>query len=42
MNEFVIFGGREFKVFEAFGGWDVNGAMNSGCYDYGGRSCHPC
>ena len=42
MNEFVIFGGREFKVSEAFGGWVVNGAMNYGCYDYEGRTCHPC
>ena len=26
---------RDFNVCEAFGGWSVNGAMNSNCYDYG-------
>ena len=27
--------GRDFKVYEAFGGWGVNGATNSSYYDYG-------
>ena len=26
--------GRDFRIYEALGGWGVNGATSSRCYDY--------
>ena len=34
MMSLCSFLGRDFKLCEAFGGWGMNGAANSSCYDY--------